>query len=130
MATKRVLLVDDEPDLLELMSQHIELWGYDVVRASNGKDAIEAVKNKEADIVILDYMMPAMNGIETLENIRNINRDIPVIMFTAYPDEKSIKSVDKLGISAYIPKLSTYTDVKATLESALDMVAKKLDRKE
>jgi len=81
-----ILLVDDEPDFRETMGAIIEGWGYDLIEASNGKEAVDAIMGKNPDIVVLDYMMPGMNGVLTLKKIREINGKIPVIMFTAHPD--------------------------------------------
>jgi CheY-like chemotaxis protein len=124
MAKSTVLLVDDEPDFLEIMGQTLESWGYGVARASNGKEAIEAVK-KKPDAVILDYVMPDIDGITLLRKIRRLDKDIPVIMFTAKPETKAIKEAGELNITAFVPKLSPYVDTKANLKSALSMAFKK-----
>ncbi len=123
---KKILLVDDETDFLDIMGERIRSWGYEVILVSNGKEAIEAIRRKEPEIVILDYLMPEMDGIDTLKQIRRIDKDIPVIMFTAYPEMKAIDGTEKLGVSAFVPKLSVYTDVQISLKSAINMVEKKL----
>ncbi len=122
----KILLVDDEADFLETMGSIIKGWGYDLITAVSGKKAIDAVMAQKADIVILDYMMPEMDGVITLKEIRKINKEIPVIMFTAHPDIKIMKGAEKLGVSAFIPKLSAYSDVQSGLKAALDMAGKKL----
>lgn len=124
----KILLVDDELDLLKLLGQRMEEWGYDVFTVSSGQGAIEAVKNENPDIVVLDYMMPEMNGTEALTEIRKISSNIQVVMFTAHADEKIIAETEKLGIYAFIPKSSIYQDAKNTLKSVLATIAKKLDR--
>jgi len=128
MAKKKILLVDDEADFSEIIGARIEEWGYTLTKALDGAGALEALKSDKPDIIILDYMMPNMDGIATLKEIRKIDKDIPVIMFTAYP-EKPIKSIAGLGISAFIPKLSTYSDVQASLKTAIDMIGNKLVKK-
>lgn len=128
MAKIKVLLVDDEMDFLELMGVRIRGWGYDLIEATNGKEAIEAVMNKNPDMVILDYMMPEMDGVVTLKEIRKFNKEIPVVMFTAHPDKKSIVGTEQLGVYAYIPKLSVYQDVQATLKSIINTIEKKLNK--
>ncbi|MEI6631314.1 MAG: response regulator, partial [bacterium] len=62
----RVLLVDDEPDLLLVMGKTIESWGYRLIQASNGAEAIAIVTDNKVDIIILDYLMPGLDGIDTL----------------------------------------------------------------
>lgn len=67
MGKIRVLLVDDEPGLLLVMGKTIESWGYKLVQSSSGQEAIALVKDNKADILVLDYLMPELNGIDTLE---------------------------------------------------------------
>jgi two-component system response regulator (stage 0 sporulation protein F) len=115
----RVLLVDDEPDLVTVIKARIKSWGYDLLEAYNGKAAIAVVKEQKPDIIILDYRMPGMDGVQTLKKIRKFNNDIPVIMFTAHPDAKSIEGADQLGVSVYLPKVSIFSDVGNSLKTAL-----------
>jgi CheY-like chemotaxis protein len=130
MAESRILLIDDELEFLEVMGSRIKSWGYDLIAATNGKEAIDAVENKNPDIVVLDYKLPDMDGVEVLKEIRKINKEIPVIMFTAYADEKSMKGTEELGAYALIPKLSVYQDAQATLKSVINTIEKKLGKKE
>lgn len=125
MAKLKILLVDDEPDFVELIGMRILEWGYDFLKAFNGREAIESVKNKKPDIVILDYVMPMMDGVSTLKEIRKFDDKVPVIMFTNYPNMKTIANTKKLGISAFIPKLSVYPDVLTSLRSTIEMIEKK-----
>lgn len=125
-----VLIVDDEPDFLELMSLRVHDWGYAVLKARSGNEAIACVKEKHPDILILDYMMPEMNGVTTLKEIRKIDKKVPVIMFTAYPDSKVIEDTDKLGIQAFVPKLSVYSDVVSALKTAIGMLQKTINKPE
>lgn len=122
----KILLVDDEPGFLEVMGNRVTSWGYGLLTATNGKDGIKSVKKNKPDIVVLDYMMPGMDGVETLKAIRKIDKDIPVIMFTAYPDEKSMKNTGKLGVSSYVPKLSVYSGAHEALKAAISMAKKKI----
>ena len=125
MAKLKILLVDDEPDFVELIGMRIVEWGYDFLKAFNGREAVESVKNKKPDIVILDYVMPMMDGVSTLKEIRKFDDKVPVIMFTNYPNMKTIANTKKLGISAFIPKLSVYPDVLTSLKSTIEMIEKK-----
>lgn len=128
MAKMRILLVDDEQDFLKVMGRRIEEWGYEVVPVSGGMEALEAVKSGKADIIILDYMMPGMDGIKTLKEIRKIEEKMPVIMFTAHLEEKAIKGTENLRVSAYIPKLSVYSDSQSALKTTLDIHKKLLEK--
>ncbi|MFA6321448.1 MAG: response regulator [Candidatus Omnitrophota bacterium] len=128
MRKLKVLLVDDEPDFLKVMSLHINEWGYKLITATNGKECVDAVKNEKPDIVILDYVMPDMDGLKALGQIRKYDKKLPVIMFTANPDIKSIQGTKKLGVSAYVPKFCLYTNVPSALKDELDKVAKELEQ--
>jgi len=129
MSNMRILIVDDDNEFLALLSKNIESWGYRVISASGGKEALEMIENKEADIVILDYLMPEMDGVETLEKIRRIDKLVPVIMFTSYPDNRSITGTEKLGIFAYIPKVGVFTDPESSLKAAIAMAEKAKEEK-
>jgi len=121
----KILLVDDEPDLLLVIGKTIETWGYEVLVASSGKEAIEAVKDKRVDMLILDYQMPEMDGITTLRQIREIDPQIPVVMFTAHQDGIPLKHIHELKISSCVPKTSTEFMLKAALVSAQEKINKK-----
>ncbi|MFO8053329.1 MAG: response regulator [Candidatus Omnitrophota bacterium] len=127
MKKLKVLLVDDEKDFREIMKVRILSWDsvIHVTTAENGKEAFNIVKENKMDLIILDYMMPGWDGIKTLKKIRKINKEIPVIMFTAYPNEKSMQVADKLKVTAFIPKWSEYTDVEKALRAAVDSIARK-----
>jgi len=127
MSKVKVLLVDDELDFLEVLGVRVRSWGYDVLVASSGKEAIEALKNNP-DIVILDCMMPEMDGVQTLREIRKISNKIQVVMFTAHANGSAMADTEKLGVYAFIPKLSFYQDAQATLKSVIDTIAKKLNK--
>jgi CheY-like chemotaxis protein len=126
MPEERILLVDDEAGILEVIGTRIRSWGYELLEAKNGKEAIEAVKAKKADLVVLDYMLPDMDGVAVLKEIRNINKKIPVIMLTAYPNPTVLRETEKLGISAYVVKLSAASDMQALLKTSVYMALTKL----
>ena len=129
MSNVRILIVDDDKEFLALLSKNIESWGHRVISAPGGKEALEMIKNKAADIVVLDYLMPEMNGVKTLEKIREIDKEVPVIMFTSYTDNRAIAGTEKLGIFAYVPKFGVFTDSESSLEAAIYMAEKKKEEK-
>ena len=81
---KKVLLVDDEPDILEFLSYNLEKEGYKVFTAGGGKDAIEIAKQETPDLIVLDVMMPEMDGIETCHELKEINslKNTVIIFFS------------------------------------------------
>jgi CheY-like chemotaxis protein len=128
MSAMAVLIVDDDPFVLGFMSARINSWGYEAIPAPSGKDAIARLKERNVGAVVLDYLMPEMNGIVTLEEIRRFNKDVAVIMFTAGADEKSMEDIGRLNISAYIPKSSVNSGNQMILRTALMMIEKKLKK--
>lgn len=126
MGRVKILLVDDELDFLEAMGTRLESWGYNPLKASNGKDALLTLEKETPDIIILDYMMPDMSGVSVLKEIRKKGLSVPVIMFTAYPDMKVMDDSERLGISAFVHKLSTHVDTLTALKSAINIAKKNL----
>lgn len=126
MKAVRILIADDDGDYRGIVAKILCSWGYDVEQASNGPETVDAVRQKKCDIIILDYLMPEMDGVETLKAVREIDPDIPVIMSTAHPDNRSITGTEKLKVFAYIPKSSVFTDPKTSLKSAVEMAEKKI----
>jgi two-component system, OmpR family, alkaline phosphatase synthesis response regulator PhoP len=106
MANKTVLIVDDEPDILELLEYNLRKEGFDVRRAQNGKDAIRLAIEKVPDVMVLDIMMPEMDGFETCKAIRAnaITSAIPVIFLTAKSGEIDEILGLELGADDYIQK--------------------------
>lgn len=98
-----ILVVDDEPRMIRFIRMNLELEGYRVADASNGLETLEQVRDQLPDLVLLDVMMPELDGFETLRMLREIST-VPVIMLTAKTDEDAkIKGLE-LGADDYITK--------------------------
>ena len=80
MAKEKILLVDDEENILLLYDQELQDEGYTTVLAQNGKECLEKVKNESPDLIVLDIRMPKMDGLEAIGNIIDINKNIPIII--------------------------------------------------
>jgi two-component system KDP operon response regulator KdpE len=100
---KRVLVVDDEPRMINFIRLNLELEGHQVLEAHNGLEALEAVRTKLPDIVLLDVMMPELDGFETLRMLREFST-IPVIMLTAKSEENDRVYGLELGADDYVVK--------------------------
>jgi two-component system KDP operon response regulator KdpE len=85
-AKKLVLVVDDEPRMIQFIRMNLELEGYRVTQAANGLEALDKVRDQLPDLVILDVMMPELDGFETLRMLREVT-SVPVIMLTVKADE-------------------------------------------
>lgn len=123
MADKRkVLVVDDEPDVLLLCRVNLEFEGYDVVEASDGERAMEQVRAERPDIVLLDVMMPKMDGWQVLAAIKDDPelKDIPVVMLTAkVQDQDQIRGWSS-GAAEYITKPFSPLALSQVLQDVLD----------
>ena len=100
---KRVLVVDDEPRIRRFVRMNLELEGYEVFEADNGLAAIEKVREDMPDLVLMDVMMPNLDGFETLARIREFS-SVPVIMLTVKGDEEDLTHGLDLGADDYISK--------------------------
>ncbi|MBC7233213.1 MAG: response regulator transcription factor [Chloroflexi bacterium] len=117
-AKKHILIVDDEPRMLRFVRMNLELEGYQVSTASNGMEAIEKVRDELPDLVILDIMMPEMDGYETLERIRQIS-NVPVIMLTVKAEEEDKVRGLELGADDYITKPFSPRELASRVKAAL-----------
>ncbi|MFE5318574.1 response regulator [Paenibacillus sp. NPDC056579] len=107
MANYRVLLADDEMALRFLLTETLSDEGYDITEAEDGKEALNEIRNQRYDLIILDYMMPELTGVEVCEWLRNHdnpNRQVPVILLTAKALEKDRERAKAAGVSTYIVK--------------------------
>ena len=101
--SKRILVVDDEPRMIGFIRMNLELEGHQVIEAHNGLEALDAVRTQLPDIVILDVMMPELDGFETLRMLREFS-EIPVVMLTAKGDENDKVYGLELGADDYVTK--------------------------
>ncbi len=104
MANEKVLLVDDEPEFTEILSQRMQSRGVDVETAANGREALEKVKRKSYDAVILDLLMPEMDGIETLRHLLAASPGLQVILLTAHATLQTGVEAIKLGAADFLEK--------------------------
>ncbi|MFA5147296.1 MAG: response regulator [Candidatus Omnitrophota bacterium] len=124
MAKKKILVVDDELDFLKIMSIRLEASGYEVVTASNGKEALAIIRSGRPDAVLLDILMPDLSGLEVLKKIRKTDKKLPVFMITAFSSDERFKVANKLSASGFIVKTGDLKDEVDSITSALDLAGK------
>ena len=112
-----ILLVEDDKNQRLLYELELRQEGYEVVTASNGKEALEKVQVQRPDIIIMDINMPKMDGIEAIGRILDKNKEIPVIINTAYSNYKD--NYMSWAADAYIIKSSDLTELKDKIREAL-----------
>ena len=104
MENKKVLIVDDQNGIRILLVEVFSVEGYNTFQASNGKIALEIVRQENPDLVLLDMKIPGMDGLEILRRIKQINESIKVIMMTAYGELDMIKEASDLGALMHFTK--------------------------
>jgi DNA-binding response OmpR family regulator len=116
--TTRILVVDDEPRYVRLMEANILAEGYQVLKAYDGQSAVELVAEKQPDLVLLDVMMPGLNGFAACERIR-VFSNVPIIMVTAKGEEQDrVRGLD-VGADDYIVKPFSATELLARVRAVL-----------
>ncbi len=113
-----VLVVDDEPRLVDVVRMNLEVEGYRVVAAASGMEALERLKQDLPDLVILDVMMPEMDGYETLRQIRDVS-NVPVIMLTVRQDEQDRIRGLEIGADDYLGKPYSPRELQSRIKAVL-----------
>ena len=103
---RTILLVDDEPDLVQLVSIRLQAAGYRVITATDGQQALDAVKQTRPDLIILDLMLPKVDGYKVCRLLKFDERykTIPIIVFTARAQDGDIRMATECGADAYLTK--------------------------
>jgi len=127
MEKKTILAVDDEIHILELLKYNLETNGYYVITVETGEEALELLMNEKIDAVLLDLMLPKMDGLEVLRRIRAIEKikKIPVILLTAKSDEFDKVLGLETGADDYIAKPFSIRELQARVKAVLRRVTEK-----
>jgi serine phosphatase RsbU (regulator of sigma subunit) len=122
MSKLKILIVDDEPFNVDYIEQELEDSEYETISAGNGQEALEKVQLESPDLMLLDIMMPVMDGFEVLRQLKANpeTRDMPVIVISAGNDLKSVVRGIKLGAEDYLPKPFEPTLLSARISSSLE----------
>ena len=116
----RVLLVDDEEEFVQALSERLKIRDYDVTISLTGEDAIEKIKHYNFDVVILDVLMPRMDGIDALKMIKRMKPLIEVIMLTGHATVETAIEGMKLGANDYLMKPCETEDLVLKINRAYD----------
>jgi len=125
MTLGRILVVDDEAPVREVLTEYFATEGYAVEVAGSGIEALTAVRDGRADLVLLDVRMPGLDGVQVLRRIRELTASVPVIMVTANEDVGLAKETLKLGAFDYVAKPFDFDYLDRAVAAALARVAEK-----
>ncbi len=116
-----IVIADDDPDILLLVQTRLERFGYQVVTARTGEEALEAITRFRPDVAVLDVRMPGMTGIDVIRHVRSDPdlHDLPIILLTASASGADVEVGYQAGATDYIPKPFSPQDLRARVEILL-----------
>lgn len=114
---KKVLVVDDEEILRMLLTDTLEYEGFVVEEAVDGLQALQKIQENHYDVVLLDYMMPHMTGLEVLERIQPMNLQTPVVMLTAKAQQADQEAAIEKGAAYFVPKPFSPNELTGLIKS-------------
>jgi DNA-binding NtrC family response regulator len=116
---KIILIIDDEPEIIEVLTEFIHQIGHTSISASNGAEGLEVASQKNPDLIISDINMPKMNGLEMLEKLKASGSNVPVILFTAFSDTQKIRTAWKLGAFDFVEKPIDFSALQKIIDKGL-----------
>ena len=116
---KRIMVIDDEENIRFLYKEELEDEGFAVELAKNGEEALEKLPDFKPDLITLDIKMPGMNGIEVLKHIREQDRELPIVLCSAYGEYK--QDFTTWASDAYVVKCADLTELKTTIRRLLGL---------
>lgn len=119
MGKRKILVVDDEEILRMLITDTLEFEGYTIEEAEDGQEGYEMIASTPFDLIILDYMMPRLTGMEVLEKIQPLALNVPIIMLTAKAQQADREMAHHFGASHFMPKPFSPADLVALVNQIL-----------
>src|SRR5215210_9239247 len=119
MGGRRVLVIEDQEDLAALYESAFGREGYEVSKAYTGEEGFALFEDNGADAVVLDMTLPEMHGLQTLQTIRNLNANVPVVVVTGETSDETRQQCERMGVQVYLSKPADYRDIINALGRAL-----------
>jgi DNA-binding response OmpR family regulator len=119
MGEQRVLVIEDQEDLAALYEKALEQGGFSVAKAYTGEEGVAIFEDRGADAVMLDMTLPEMHGLQTLQAIRGLNANVPVVVVTGETSEETRRQCERLGVQSYFSKPADHREIIAALRRAL-----------
>jgi DNA-binding response OmpR family regulator len=128
-ASKKILIVEDEPDILKLVTLYLEKEGYRTVSAASGMEGLRQVKQEKPDLVVLDLMLPEIDGLEVCRRLRSVPATamLPIIMLTAKAEESDTIIGLELGADDYVTKPFSLKTLVARIKALFRRLERKQD---
>ncbi|HYO64398.1 MAG TPA: response regulator [Pyrinomonadaceae bacterium] len=120
MNKSRVIVVEDQEDLAALYEAMLTRAGYEVFNAYTGEEGVAEFRANGADAVMLDMTLPEMHGLQTLQEIRSLNTNVPVVVVTGETSDETRRQCERLGVQEYLHKPAEYDELKAAIRRALN----------
>ncbi len=127
---RKILIVDDEKDIVEILQKKLLKEGYEVVTAFDGQEALVRMAENDPDVVLLDLMLPKLNGFEVLKEIRQkfINKWRPVIIISARTERDSIKQCYNLEADLYLNKPCAIKNILQGIETMISLIPLRINQ--
>jgi len=119
----RILVVDDDADVRDMLTRFLKRRGYIVDNAADGREALRALRSHEPDVMLLDIYLPEMSGLDLLNEIKDDHLDTRTIALSGIPDDKMIEETLDLGAVAFFAKPFDFPDLTAQIAESLSMGA-------
>jgi CheY-like chemotaxis protein len=118
---KKILIIEDHPDMRELLSWQVELMGFTPILAKQGKDGVEKALAEKPQLILLDIMMPGMDGWQAARELRALaeTKDIPILAATALFRDSDLKTCIEAGCNGYIVKPFTFQELQGKVQEML-----------
>ena len=119
MGEHRVLVIEDQEDLAALYEAALSKDGFRVTKAYTGEEGVALFEDRGADAVMLDMTLPEMHGVQTLQQIRGMNANVPVVVVTGETSDDTRQQCERLGVQHYLSKPADYRDILDALRRSL-----------
>ena len=118
---KKALVIEDHPDMLDVLSRQLEMLGFAVITASNGVDGVEKASGEKPDLILMDIMVPGMDGREATRRIRSnpLSKEIPILAITALFTESELNECMEAGCNDYIVKPFTFEELREKIQATI-----------
>ena len=120
LGKETILVVDDDPAVLRAHSRLISKLGYNTQRALGGQEAIDYIRNNHADLIILDLLMPGLDGIETFRSIKDINPYQKAIVLSGFAGPSMVNAIKTLGVNTYLVKPAELSILAKAIRDEID----------